>query len=169
MDVFLFQKINGLAGKWVCLDATGIFFAKYSGYILGGLILLLFFKNWKVIFQAFFAAIIARFGIVEIIRWLWERPRPFVENNVNLLLEHSGSASFPSGHAAFFLALSTAVYFYNKKAGIGFFIASFLISLSRVFVGVHWPSDILAGALVGIFSGWIIPLSFRKLFSVARQ
>lgn len=151
----MFQKINGLAGKWVYLDSPAIFFAKYLGYILAGLVILLFLRKWKIIFQAFLAAVLARFAIVEIIRWLWEKPRPFAENEVNLPLEHSPDASFPSGHAAFFFALSFIVYKYNKKAGIGFFFASFLISISRVFTGVHWPLDILAGAVVGIFSGWL--------------
>ncbi|MBI2626368.1 MAG: phosphatase PAP2 family protein [Candidatus Nealsonbacteria bacterium] len=158
MDYILFQKINSLAGKWAYLDATGIFFAKYLGYILAVLVFLLFWRKWKIIFQVFLAAIIARLGIVELIRWLWEGPRPFVENNVNLLLEHSDSGSFPSGHAAFSFALSTVVYFYNKKVGALAFAASFLISISRVFAGIHWPSDILAGALVGIFSGWLVKI-----------
>ena len=156
MDYFLFQKINGLAGQWAYVDAVGIFFAKYLGHILAGAVILLFYRKWKIILQAIFAAVLARLVIVEVIRWLWERPRPFVENNINLLLDHSDSSSFPSGHAAFFFALSLVVYKYNKKAGIVFFLASFLISISRVFVGVHWPSDISAGALVGIFSGWIV-------------
>lgn len=162
MDLFIFQKINSLAGKWLCLDATGIFFAEYLGYILAGLVFILFFKRWRVIFLAFLAAVLVRFGIVELIRWLWERPRPFVEDKVNLLLEHSDSASFPSGHAAFFFALSFVVYKYHKKTGRIFFIASLLISLSRVFVGIHWFSDVLAGALVGILSGWLVVKIFKK-------
>jgi len=99
--------------------------------------------------------------IVELIRWIWQRPRPFVQNNVNLLLTHNASA-FPSGHAAFFFAVSTIVYFYNKKAGILFFIASFLICLARVFSGIHWPLDILAGAIVGVLSGWVVHKILKK-------
>ncbi|OGZ24232.1 MAG: hypothetical protein A2896_00065 [Candidatus Nealsonbacteria bacterium RIFCSPLOWO2_01_FULL_43_32] len=154
MDYFIFQQINNLAGQWASLDALGIFFAQYLAYLLVGLAILIFWGKRRTILQAFMAVVLARFGIVELIRLFWLRPRPFVENNVSLLLEHNG-ASFPSGHAAFFFALSFIVYQYNKKAGIGFFVASFFISIARVFVGIHWPSDILAGALVGIFSGWL--------------
>ena len=82
---------------------------------------------------------------------------------MNLLLSHEATSSFPSGHAAFYFALSTIIYFYNKKAGLLFLFASFLISISRVFVGIHWPFDIFAGAIVGIFSGWII-LKISKKF-----
>ena len=156
LDILIFQQINGLAGKWVYLDALGIFFAKYFEYALVMFALLLLRKNLRLMFGAFFAAVLARFGIVELIRLFWSRVRPFIENNVNLLIERTSEPSFPSGHAAFYFGLSTIVYFYNKKAGTIFFIASFLISISRVFVGIHWPSDILGGAIVGIFSGWLI-------------
>jgi len=161
IDSFIFQQINSLAGKFVCLDSLAVFFAGYLEYILAGLVFLLLWKKWWAVFRVFTAAILARYGLVELIRFFWTRPRPFIENEVNLLLEHTG-ASFPSGHAAFFFALSLVVYRYNKKAGIGFFIASFLISISRVFVGIHWPSDILVGAIVGIFSGWLILRIFRR-------
>ena len=161
MDYFIFQQINNLAGQWTYLDAFGIFFAQYLAYILLFLLFLLFWKKRKVIFQSLLAGFLAKFGLVELIRLFWLRPRPFIENEVNLLLEHNG-ASFPSGHAAFFFALSFVIYQYNKKAGIGFFTASFFIAISRVFCGIHWPSDILAGALVGVFSGWLVLRIFKR-------
>ncbi len=156
MDYLVFQQINNLAGRGGCLDAAGVFFADYFGYLVAIAAILMFIKKRRAIFQMFLAAIAARFVIVELARFIWERPRPFVENQVNLLLEHADTSSFPSGHAAFFFALSTIIFNYNKKAGVLFFIASLLITISRVFVGIHWPSDILAGAIVGILSGWLI-------------
>ncbi len=156
LDILIFQQINGLAGRWGFFDALGVFFASYFQYVLAVLVILLFRRNIRAIFWSLAAVVLARLGAVELIRLFWSRPRPFVENSVNLLIEKANEPSFPSGHAALFFALSAVVYFYNKKAGVFFFIASFLISISRVFVGVHWPSDILAGALVGIFSGWLV-------------
>lgn len=161
MDLYLFRLINQFSFEWFWLDILGKIFAQYLGYVLIFFLLLFivirFKKYWKMVVEALVSAILARFIIVEIIRWIWQRPRPFIEvNNVNLLLKHSASSSFPSGHAAFFFGLSTIVYFYNKKAGILFLIGSFLICLARVFVGVHWPSDVLAGAVVGIFFGWLV-------------
>jgi len=164
MDLYLFQQINQFAGRWLWLDTLGIYFAEYFEYVVVFclvLFLLKFKKYWKMVFQAFISAILARFVIVELIRWIWQKPRPFVENNINLLLTHDAPA-FPSGHAAFFFALSTIVYLYNKKAGIFFFISSFLICLARIFTGIHWPLDILAGALVGVFSGYLIHKIFKK-------
>ena len=163
MDLYLFQQINNLAGQWGLLDGLGIFLAKYFGYILVVSVFFIFWPRLKIIFQSFLAGILARFGIVELIRWFWPRPRPFIENQVNLLIDKINQSAFPSGHTAFFFAISTVIFLYNKKAGIGFFIASFLISISRVFCGVHWPSDILAGIGVGLLSGWLIIKIFRKI------
>jgi undecaprenyl-diphosphatase len=166
IDFYIFQQINQLVGKSAFLDSLGVFFAKYLGYVLVAFLFLLLFKNfkkyWRMLVLGLGAAIVARFGIVELIRFFCEKSRPFVENNVNLLLTHSATSSFPSGHAAFFFALSTVVYLYNKKTGFLFLLASFLISVSRVFAGIHWPSDILAGALIGVIVGWLVVKIFKK-------
>lgn len=165
MDIYLFNLINQFALKWFWLDVLVIFLAEYLGYVLLFSLLLFlairFRKYFKMVVEIVVSAILARFVIVELIRWIWQRPRPFVYNNVNLLLTHDAPA-FPSGHAAFFFAFSTIVYFYNKKIGIFFFLSSILIVISRVFAGIHWPTDILAGAVVGVFSGWLIHKISKK-------
>jgi undecaprenyl-diphosphatase len=117
-----------------------------------------------MVFQAVLSGIIARFFITEIIREVWFRARPFVENSVNMLIPYSAKeSSFPSGHASIYFAISTIIYLYNKKLGIGFLVASFLICLSRIFVGIHWPSDILAGIVVGIGTALIVHKLFLKI------
>ncbi|MBU3934484.1 phosphatase PAP2 family protein [Patescibacteria group bacterium] len=159
LDHRLFQLINQLAFKWEWLDILGVFFAKYFIYLMVAALFLFLLKskkNWKMVFSAFVSALTARFIITGLIRLLRPRLRPFADNNINLLIDRVNQQSFPSGHASFSFGLATIVYLYNKKAGIFFFAAAFLVSISRIFVGVHWPSDILAGALVGIFSGWLI-------------
>lgn len=159
-NYFVFENINQFAGKYLWLDTLGIFFAKYLGYFLVLFLILFLIRNfrkyWPMISRAFGAGILSRLIITEIIRFLYPVSRPFIGNNINLLFNYSATSSFPSGHAAFYFALSTTIYFYNKKTGFLFLVASFLISISRVFVGVHWPLDVLAGAIVGIFSAWLI-------------
>src|SRR4030042_128527 len=168
LDSIIFSKINDLAGKSACFDYFAIFCAGYLGYILIFILILFLLKDykkyWQFVLKALGAAVLSRFVITEIIRFFWEKPRPFIENNINPLIEHEASSAFPSGHAAFYFALSTVVYFYNKKLGILFLISSVLISFSRVFVGVHWPSDILTGAVIGILSAWLI-IKLSKRFS----
>lgn len=169
IDIFLFNKINGLAGKSACLDDIAVFFARYFEYFLIFILFLFLAKNfkkyWLMLIQAILAAILSRLVITNIIRWLLPRSRPFIELGINPLFDYDPlKSSFPSGHAAFYFAIATIVYSWNKKTGILFYIASFLISFARVFSGIHWPSDILAGAIIGILSGWLIILFSRKFF-----
>ncbi len=167
IDLYIFNLINGFAGKWAWLDYAAMFFAEYFEYFLF-LALALFLavnfkKYWKMVVLALVCAGISRFVVGTIIRNLWFRPRPFVvENFIPLIDQSAKEGAFPSGHALFYFALSTIIYSYNKTAGILFYIASFLIVLARVFVGVHWPSDILAGALIGILVAWVINKTFKK-------
>lgn len=176
VDYLIFEKINSLAGKYPWLDAICIFFAKYFDYFLIFIVFLFLLKNfkkyWRPVIKTVSAGVLARLVFTEMIRFFYKRPRPFVENKVNLLLDRSLSPSFPSGHAAFYFAMATVVLLYCKKvyprpkfwwgAGLLFFLASFLISLSRVFIGIHWPSDILGGAIIGVISGFIILKLFPK-------
>lgn len=179
LDFYLFQNINGLASRYCWLDSLGIFFADYFGYILAAFLFVFLIKDFKkyriMVFLALASGVLAKFGFTELIRFFWDRPRPFIENNINLLLDNLNQPAFPSGHTAFFFALSALVFLYGKKEsseskflqniGLYFFACSFLIGLARVFTGVHWPLDILGGALVGIFSAWLILKIFKKHFT----
>ncbi|MDI6882950.1 MAG: phosphatase PAP2 family protein [Patescibacteria group bacterium] len=166
MDFLVFQLINNFALKYLWLDTLAIFLTKYLPYLLIGILILLLIKNFKkylpMVIKGFASAIFSGLVLTQIIRWFWFHPRPFIENEVNLLLTHSPSSSFPSAHTAFFFALSTIIYFYNKRTGIFFFLGSFLIGLARIFSGLHWPSDILGGIVLGILSGWLIYKFFQK-------
>jgi undecaprenyl-diphosphatase len=173
IDYYFFQQINGLAGQRVWLDGLGIFLASYLQYLLVGFLLIYLFlgknkeektKNRLMVLAALVAALVARFGVATSFYHFFIRLRPFASGVVNQLVSYNGArSSFPSGHASFFFALATAVYLYNKKfylernqwAGACFLIMATLISLARVYVGVHYPSDILAGAIIGILVGWL--------------
>lgn len=86
---------------------------------------------------------------------LFMRPRPYVSFDFLVPLGHlDNETSFPSGHTCSSFAAAAAIYFmYGKKAGIPAFILASLISLSRLYVGVHYPTDILAGVIVGVLCG----------------
>ena len=169
LDTQIFYTLNSLAGHSPLLDNSIVFLASYLAYALGALFLaLLLFSSypkrekWEMFLVTGAAALISRFGVVELIRFFYHRPRPFIAlPDVHQLLAN-GSWSFPSGHAAFFFALSTAVYLYNKRWGIGFFVATILMTVSRVIAGVHYPSDILGGALIGALVAY-------ATFSIARM
>ncbi len=86
-----------------------------------------------------------------------ERPFSALEN-VTKLTEESVMSSFPSGHSTMAFALATAIYMYNKKIGIIFFILAFFVAISRSLVGVHFPLDIFVGMLIGV----LVPVAFDR-------
>lgn len=156
-DLVLERTINGWAGANPALDALMSFVALYSPEILAALLLYVYFapnarrreRRHRAI-HAGLAGLIA-VGFSGLIGQLWYRPRPFVAlpATVHLLIHHAPDSSFPSDHATLAFAIATVL------AGLGplwgWLLVAFgaLVAVARVFVGVHWPTDVLAGALLG--------------------
>ncbi|MBI2054202.1 MAG: phosphatase PAP2 family protein [Candidatus Staskawiczbacteria bacterium] len=163
MDLFLFHSINGFAGKRRWLDCLGVFFARHLGYVLVLMLFLVsyFDKRPQLFLFAVLAGIISRFLINEIIYFFYKRKRPPEVVNAKTLIKTPKHPAFPSGHASFFFSISFAVLPYNFSLGIIFIFLSSLISFARIFAGVHWPSDILAGAGAGILSNLLIWIFFN--------
>ena len=166
IDTTVFEFIDGLSGKFTALDYAGIFFARvFPLLILGAfLVFLILEPDWKVRFRKFalalLAVILSRWIIVEAIQFFYHRVRPPVALNFESLIPVPTSPSFPSGHAAIFFALGAAVFLLNRRWGLWFLFAACLMGVARIFVGVHYPSDILAGAIIGIFSALVLEKFF---------
>lgn len=162
LDLAIFRQLNSWAGTMPTFDILIIFFASYLQYALVALFLaLLFFwarsksEKIRIFWVTIISIVIARLGLTELIRLFYHRPRPFAVYQVHqLLVDHEWA--FPSGHAAFFFAMAGAIYCYEKKWGIAFFAASILMGISRVAAGVHYPSDILGGMVVGMTVAYVV-------------
>lgn len=177
-DLSLFRWLNswgGLSGFW---DFVIVFRGEYFLWVI--LIALLFFplstflprfllkraKNIELFLFALFSGLVARFVVTEAIRFFYNRPRPFeILGDVVQLINHSGGGSFPSGHTSFAFALATIVSFYYPRTSTLFFLAAFSIGVARVAAGVHWPTDIIGGALVGIGTAWALRFFLFRLSS----
>ncbi len=150
------------------MNALVVFFAEYAGYVLlaaAAFLLLKKRKKYLLIGSEMVLAVLLSRGIItEAIRFFWHRQRPFVEKNIQPLIEHSASASFPSGHAAFFFALATIVYVYDKRLGVVLFAGATAMGVARVIAGLHWVSDIAGGATIGILSGMGIIWVSRRIW-----
>lgn len=103
-------------------------------------------------------ALAAGNAAVDLLKELIARPRPFVDlPETRLLLGRGRSFSLPSGHAAnWFLALAVVGRYYPRTRGVLLGLA-LAVSFSRVYCGVHYPSDVLAGALLGWTLGRVVP------------
>lgn len=163
----LFHALFDFARQSTALDMLGIFFAAYVPFFLvvGLLVSLIFIKDWRlrlfILIEALLAVLLG-FGIVGgAIEGTYSHPRPFAALGFEPLIGGPESNSFPSRHAAFLFSLVPLVCVTNKKFGWWFAALSTLNGLARVFVGVHWPLDIIGGALVGAGSGYLIHVLMR--------
>jgi undecaprenyl-diphosphatase len=114
--------------------------------------------RWKMATASALAAAAVAMLADQVIGHLWARPRPFVAHAgaVDLLTAPNPDPSFPSDHAAVAFAIAIAVLVVSRKVGALFLVAAIAIAASRVALGVHYPSDVLAGALVGAASAWFV-------------
>lgn len=168
LDISIFWALNDLAGQSAFLDSVFIFLANYLIYIMVlavAVLLILWKRTWreklKIVVIALITSAAAYLVVIFVFHPLWPRLRPFDGLlNVNQLVVESG-LSFPSKHAVFSFLIATFVFNFNKKAGWWLFAAA-LISLGRVFVGVHYPLDVLVGAISGALMGWLGVIVARK-------
>ena len=107
------------------------------------------------------AALVARFGIAEAIRLFYHESRPFTALGISHLINDS-TYSFPSGHTIFLFALGAATNFFNKKLAYFIYASALLIGFARVAGGVHYPSDIVGGIVLGAATGVCVYLAAQK-------
>jgi decaprenylphosphoryl-5-phosphoribose phosphatase len=97
-------------------------------------------------------------GLNYLIKLAVKRPRPVLEG-LPPLGGAPSSLSFPSAHATSSFAVATAMVRVDPAMGAAFVVA-FALALGRPYLGMHYPSDVLAGAVLGVVLGLIVPLSF---------
>ncbi len=168
MDILIFQFINNFASKWWLLDWLGIFLANYAPYFLVLLAIYFLFKEKSRVKRIYFfslavlSVILSRGIITELIRFFYNHQRPFEVLPIQTLINQDPGGSLPSGHAAAFFALFLVLYYFTKQNNwslkpIWWSLEIVLaMGIARIFVGVHWPSDIIAGALIGLLSAFIV-------------
>lgn len=91
------------------------------------------------------------------------RPRPcWINESVNMLISIPLDSSFPSGHTMSAFAAAAVIMYTNRKWGIAAYILAALIAFSRLYLYVHFPTDIIAGAVIGSAIGLAICLIYHK-------
>jgi membrane-associated phospholipid phosphatase len=88
--------------------------------------------------------------VSETVSAIYVRQRPFVAvPQVTLLVPHSADGGMPSHHIVFMVALTTTVFFYQRRLATLLALLTLLTGLARVVAGIHYPSDIVVGAVLG--------------------
>ncbi len=176
LNTFLFQAIHQGAGYWPALDWFFIILTSYVTYTVTTLVIL-----WFVGFVPFRTkdmqerihrlgqsgemaiSLFLTWATVWIIKVLVAYPRPFISiPDIIPLVGAAPFESFPSAHAAFAMAIAIAVLPYHKSLGQLLVIFAFIVGLSRLYVGVHYPLDVAVGLLIGFVIPKIIHRVFKK-------
>lgn len=166
-NVAIFLLINQYAGKNSLLDATLIAAAEAMPYFLILIIIYMWFDvNLKIKKSSFHAALSVLLGmfISYVTSLFYYHSRPFVDKLGTQLVEHAPDSSLPSDHTTFIFSISVMLLFNKSTRFIGTLlcVGSFISGLSRVFVGVHYPLDILAAIMVATLSSIVVFKSQSK-------
>ncbi len=138
-----------------------------AGYfwIALGLVLLIPKKTRKSGFAILIALLCDLVLCNMILKPLVARPRPFAIQEITLLIPKPGEFSFPSGHTAGSFTAVFALFFRKeKKLWPACMVLASLIAFSRMYLYVHYPTDILGGIVVGLICGFVGNLLVSKVF-----
>ena len=159
------EALNPIVTAITSLGNAGIF------WIILTVLLLIFRKTRKIGLCCALALIFDLLAVNIAIKPLVARARPYVTLPEIVPLGHlSKDFSFPSGHSAASLAAAWAIFrTAQKKYGVPAMILAVLIALSRLYVGVHYPTDVIAGVLIGIAVGELGVRAGRAIWKKARR
>jgi undecaprenyl-diphosphatase len=133
-------------------------------YVFWSLLILYFWvRKEKKLALLLTAGIAVGAGVTYPLKFLIERERPYDQiESTRLLTASESDPSFPSGHTEMSFLAATVISKFHPEYSRYLYAFSFIVALSRIYVGVHFPTDALAGILVGISSGKLMILIARK-------
>jgi undecaprenyl-diphosphatase len=162
-DSALFLQLNGIHSAW--WDTAMLFFTRKESWLPLYLVLIyLIIRNFKekswMVLVFFILGVVVSDQSCTIIKELVHRYRPgydpAIRDVTHVVLRRGGEYGFPSSHAAntFFVTIFSWFLFRSRPAAIALLLWTLLVSYTRIYVGAHFPIDILAGWIIGLFTGW---------------
>ena len=173
VDAKVFLWINGLGGRFPPLDRLISNLANDYFVIVGFCLVLLFlwFGSRKgresTINQTGVICASISLGLSQLVVYLinviYMRPRPFFSLPAHLLFYRPTDPSFPANSTTVIFAMAVAIFLWNKRVGIWMLLIAAFHGFARVYVGVHFPTDILAGAAIGTLMSVGVSIVVKKL------
>jgi undecaprenyl-diphosphatase len=173
MDWSILHSLNNFLDHHDTVEDPLLAFIEASEALFAGVLVLIFLvahgsrhASWR---RASVAAILSA-GLAllagKVIAEIVDRARPFVADphGVHLFTHHAADPSFPSDHATAAFAIAVAIFLRKRGWGVFALILAAVLSIGRVAIGVHYPSDVLAGAALGAAAAlvlWAEPLRRR--------
>jgi undecaprenyl-diphosphatase len=162
LDYNLFHWANGLAARYDALEDPLSAYVQASQIIfLLGVAVLFVFGSQRLRRAAVASGLSAglALGVAHFLSAAVNRPRPFVDHpSAHLFIPHGADPGFPSDHATGAFAIAFALVLRDRRIGVAALVLALVLSAGRVALGVHYPSDVFAGAVLGLGSALLLHL-----------
>lgn len=168
MNAFEIEILNFIRDVFSCkpLDYFFKYYTQLGGvaFMVGlSLVLIIFKKTRKIGLTVALALIMGITVNSLVLKKFFNRVRPYDFNKVLLIVKKEHDTSFPSGHSMAAFAAAFSVFWHNKKVGAIMLAGAFLIMFSRLYLYVHYPTDVLVGATVGILASILAKYISNKI------
>ncbi|MBE7103620.1 undecaprenyl-diphosphatase [Bacillus cereus] len=171
MNYTVFQWINNFAGSSKLLDTLMIAITNSVPYVAILFMLILWFNNGKkenamrkqytVLYTTLSVSIALLVNVI--IHAVYYHPRPFITHHVNQLVPHAADSSFVSDHSVLVFSIAFVFILRGEKLKYIALIWAILVGVSRMYVGVHYPLDILGAAFLTFITSGLVIQSTRIL------
>jgi len=159
MNLHLFRWINTGAGSYPLKDGIAIFFAEAGPYLLIFIFIIAWFRaednKRNILIEATEASLVGLF-LNQMIGLLYFHPRPYMVGLCTPLIPHALETSFPSDHATLLFSASIYVLKCWRFQGLILLLIASMTAWSRVYIGIHFPFDMLGSLAAGMLSALLI-------------
>ncbi|MGR3765728.1 undecaprenyl-diphosphatase [Rossellomorea sp. NS-SX7] len=167
MDEKVFRAINLFSGRLAPIDWLMIFLSKKVRYVFIFVLIFMWFRNGmyrKMVWNALKSSGVSLI-LHTLIKLFYFKPRPFVARRVGILIPSKMDSSFPSKHTMLAFAVSTSIFLYDRAYGSMMWLLSMLTGYSRIWLGHHYPSDIIGSAFIATASSIVVgkPAGYEEL------
>lgn len=163
----VFRAIWNITGNSFVLDSLSVLVSRYLGYavMIGTILLLISHPDWrnKILnfCKLFLALVLVRGVLTSLIKFFYDSPRPAEVFDIKPLIETAGN-SFPAESVITLFIFTLFAFLVSKKWGAVFAAISLLSGITQIFTGIHWPTDVLGGILLGLLGAMAVQFVSRK-------